>query len=282
MTCRFFIANDRFSLSTRVMLGGLFLFVSSFVFGFVSCKAPPKATPLSAEDAPAKPLPAIQSPLIQKREDYPEILKEHVKAIYQARSRTKSLALASQGKDWAEQCLKDADEEARRGEHGKPVNARLVASKAPCAYYHIVFTGLYYKIKIVGYQKGLRTMVSDAETVIALDPTIEDGGVYRVLGNIYLRSPSFSLKDTPVLRDLDKAKTYAENALAIAPNNPENLLLYGEILWERRAYDDALAAFKKSLTHLPRKGFYGKRERELIDENKNYLDRYKRNIADAK
>lgn len=179
------------------------------------------------------------------------IFKQQVIAVYQTKSRVKAIKRAETGRAWSEGCLGEGE--------------------AACLYYHMIFTGLYYKYRVVGYQEGLARMIEEAETLIALDASYEEGGVYRVLGNIYLSAPSFSLKKEPVLKDLARARRYAELALHYGPENPENLLLMGKILWEKGEKETARPYFEQSLARLPRKGFYKKRERELIKEVKNYL-----------
>lgn len=119
---------------------------------------------------------------------------------------------ASQGMNWADQCI--------RFEH------------AGCYFYRAVNTGLYYEVSPIGYQKGLNQMVRDCLRVLELEPGFENGGAYRILGNIYLKSPSFSFKKGAVLKDLEKAKKYAEKALLVASEDVENRFLMAEVLVE--------------------------------------------------
>ena len=248
----------------------------------VSCRASQSdRARYSSEEMLVKPVPAVHSPLIQRNRPYPDLLKRQVMAVYQAKNRLKAANRASRGKELAQECLKNIAKQERRQERERPFKESVLAYQAPCAYYHIVLTGLYYKYHVLGYQSGLASMVDEAQALIALDPSYEDGGVYRVLGSIYLNAPSFSFKPKAILKDLDTAYTYAQSALTLAPQNPENLLLLAKILWEKQNYIDAHRYFKASLERLPRKNAYQKRERELMKEAKRYLDELSEHLPSA-
>jgi hypothetical protein len=46
-------------------------------------------------------------------------------------------------------------------------------------------------------------------------------------------------------------------------------------LWEKKHYAEAIPYFEMSLARLPRKGYFQKRERDLIRENTEYLEKAK-------
>ncbi|HBF12086.1 MAG TPA: hypothetical protein DDW49_01640 [Deltaproteobacteria bacterium] len=116
---------------------------------------------------------------------------------------------------------------------------RRYSNEAGCYYYRAVARGLYLQAVPFKYQKKLRWMVSDAQKVLELDPRYEKGGAHRILGNIYLKVPSFSLKKEPITKDVDKAHTHAQKALEVNSKEKGNKLLIAEVLFEQENYDEA-------------------------------------------
>jgi len=113
---------------------------------------------------------------------------------------------------YSEKCLKTEPE--------KPI----------CLYYNVLNRGTYIKNRIPDYQKSLRPMVAHCETLINIDPNYENAGCYRILGNIYLKAPSFSLNPKNITRDTEKAKSYLREAVRLAPDYALNHLFLSRCL----------------------------------------------------
>jgi tetratricopeptide (TPR) repeat protein len=143
---------------------------------------------------------------------------ESFKKAQNAEFRSEIIEYTEEGMKWANTCVRSFPKDPQ------------------CYYYRAVHTGLYYKQVKLGYQKGLKQMVSDLDQVIKIDPSFDQGGAYRVLGNIYLKAPSFSLSKKSITGDLDKAYEYGKLALEIDSNHLGNRQLWGEILFEKKDY----------------------------------------------
>lgn len=137
------------------------------------------------------------------------------------------MAAARKGISWGEKCVE------------------LSPQEPGCYFYRAVNTGLYYEAAPLNYQKGLKKIIRDCQKVIALDPTYDGGGAYRILGNIYLKVPSFALSKKAIRKDVDLAARYAGEALAIDPKNSDNRLLWAEILMEQERFEEAAPLLKE-------------------------------------
>ncbi|MBU4485183.1 tetratricopeptide repeat protein [bacterium] len=139
-------------------------------------------------------------------------IKTNVDQIDKTDSRKDKIFLAKQSHELAEECvMKDPEE-------------------AACYYWRAVSTGLYYQSKVVGYQEGIKSIVSDCLKSIKLDPSYEHGGAYRILGKLYTELPAFAIRPNSVTRDLDLAEKYLSTATHIAPQYPENRIFLTETL----------------------------------------------------
>jgi len=137
-------------------------------------------------------------------------------------SRRDAKAHAERGMDLAERCLMSAPEEPG------------------CYYWRAVNTGLYYKVHIIGYQKGIRRMISDCKKVIELKPGYDHAGAYRILGEIYTQLPRTAGRPDSITRDLDLAEEYLRKAVRLAPSYPENHLALADTLFRNDRIKDAL------------------------------------------
>jgi len=141
--------------------------------------------------------------------------------------------LAKEGVDYAERCLMHAPE------------------NAGCYYWRAVNTGLYYKIRIVGYQRGIKQMIEDCKKVIAINPDYDHAGAYRMLGQIYTKLPQTGARPDSVTRDLPLAEKYLRKATQLAPDYPENYLALAEVLFEERKLAEAIAALSSARDMAP-------------------------------
>lgn len=101
---------------------------------------------------------------------------------------------------------------------------------AACLYFRVLNTGMYIQNHIPNYQKGLRQMVADCETLNEIQPDFEHAGGYRVLGNIYAKAPSFSLNPKNVTQDWDKSVQNLQSAVKLAPDYALNQLFLARSL----------------------------------------------------
>lgn len=131
---------------------------------------------------------------------------------------------------------------------------RAYPREAGCYYYRAVNTGLYYQTKIIRYQKGLKKMSRDLNKVIELDPSYDQGGAYRILGNMYLKVPSFAMSKKSITKDLDKALDYAKKAVSIHGQNLDNRLLMAEVLMEQEKHQEAISWLEGLLKDYPKAG----------------------------
>jgi tetratricopeptide (TPR) repeat protein len=140
---------------------------------------------------------------------------------YKAKSKQKDWAI--KGKAYARRCIGIAPDEAE------------------CYYWRAVNTGLYHQVKVRGYQKGIKQMISDCETAIRLGKgSYDHGGPYRIPGEIYTKLPETGGRPDSTVRDLDKALELLKRAVAIAPDYPENRIALAETLYKMDRFDEAL------------------------------------------
>ncbi len=154
--------------------------------------------------------------------------RDAAQSSIRADSRQSSKQFAEEGIEYAERCLMKAPEEAG------------------CFYWRAVNTGLYYKIHIIGYQKGIKRMLSDCNKVIALDPSYDHAGAYRIMGEIYTQLPQTGGRPDSITRDLDLAEKHLRKAVRVAPDYPENHLALAEVLLAKENTSEALKALSKA------------------------------------
>lgn len=113
----------------------------------------------------------------------------------------------------------------RAAQEGRVLAAECVAEQpqtAACYFYRAVLTGLYYQLRVIGYQQGLQAMIADAQQVLVLEPGYADGGAYRLLAEIYRLVPETNFRPDAITRDLERAAQYIAQAVAVAPAHFEN------------------------------------------------------------
>ncbi len=130
----------------------------------------------------------------------------------QSKKRAEKIAISKKGMDYAAQCV------------------NLKPKQAACYFYQALNTGLYYEARVFGYASGMVKIAQAAQQVTQLDPTFEQAGGYRILGQLYLKAPVFNIGSNEVTRDLDKSRDYLEQAVSLAPEYPENHLFLAETL----------------------------------------------------
>ena len=136
-------------------------------------------------------------------------------------SRKQMEKLAQDGIAASQECLARAPEEAG------------------CYYWRAVNTGLYYQAHVLGYQTGVKQMLSDAEKVIQLQPSYANAGAYRLLGQLYTELPQTSSRAENIVQDLSKAEQYLKQAIQLAPQYPENHLALAANLLKQERFTEA-------------------------------------------
>jgi tetratricopeptide (TPR) repeat protein len=147
--------------------------------------------------------------------------------------------------------------------------------KTICLYYNAINRGAYIKNHIINYQSALKAMVRNCKKVARLDPKFQQGGCYRVLGEIYAKAPSFSLNPQNITRDLDKSAEYLQEAVNLAPDYPLNRLFLARTL-QALGEDEKAAQQLKEFdqlegTNLDKEYPEWKKERENLAKKLNNL-----------
>lgn len=93
--------------------------------------------------------------------------------------------------------------------------------------------------------KRARDLLLAAEKI---DPTALNGSIYTSLGTLYYKVQGWPFG----FGDNDKAEKYLRKALAINPDGIDPNYFFGELLYERGRYDEALEALKKAQRAPPR------------------------------
>lgn len=111
-----------------------------------------------------------------------------------------------------------------------------------CYYWRAVNTGLYHSVKVVGYQRGIKQMISDCNAVIAMGRENYDyGGPWRIQGQIFTKLPETGGRPDSLTRDLNRALVYLRKAVEVAPDYPENRIALAEALYKEGEPDAARA-----------------------------------------
>lgn len=165
--------------------------------------------------------------------EFPSYAVDTESASDQLRAAEDAYRLASQAKTRGDQMGL-----AKKGMHYATRCQELAPKQAACYFYQALNTGLYYEAKVLGYPTAMVRIANAAEQVIALEPSYKDGGGYRILGQLFLKAPAFNLGNNEVTRNLEKSKSYLEQAVALVPDYPENHLFLAETLvameeWEK-------------------------------------------------
>lgn len=148
-------------------------------------------------------------------------------------NRGKARDLAEKGIAAAERCIAlDSDEPG-------------------CFYWRAVATGLYHRVHVIGYQRGVKRMIDDCRRVIDLDPAYDHAGAYRILGEIYTQLPQTGGRADSITRDLDLAEQYLREAITLAPEYPENHIALAKTLLEKENLPETTAAIRTARNLAP-------------------------------
>lgn len=102
-------------------------------------------------------------------------------------------------------------------------------------YYCAVNLGLLARKHILTAEKKVDEMIRELEVVTSLEESFDHAGGHRLLGLIYMRSPSW-----PFGRgDLDEALSHLKRVVDVAPDYPFNHLCLVEAYVKTKRYDEA-------------------------------------------
>lgn len=148
--------------------------------------------------------------------------------------RAEAKAAAESGMEYSERCIAAAPDEPG------------------CYYWRAVNTGLYYKIHVIGYQRGVKKMIADCQKVISKDPNYDHAGAYRMLGEIFTQLPATGGAADSIVRDLPKAEEYLRKAVQIADDYPENHIALAATLLAEDKFEESIAALTNARKLAPK------------------------------
>lgn len=93
-------------------------------------------------------------------------------------------------------------------------------------YYYGINTGLWATTETVGAKLDAPKMRDAEKKAAQLDPKFAHGGAYRALGALYTHAPPWPAS----FGDSGTGVDYMKKALQVAPDYPQNNLLYGDAL----------------------------------------------------
>ena len=128
---------------------------------------------------------------------------------------------------------------------------KLAPSDAGCYYWRAVNTGLYHKVWVLGYQRGVKKMIEDCNKVISLDSSYDHAGAYRILGQIYTQLPQTGGRPDSIIRDLPFAEKNLREAVRLSPDYPENHLALADTLFAEEKPVEAKEYLAKAKSLVP-------------------------------
>jgi tetratricopeptide (TPR) repeat protein len=111
--------------------------------------------------------------------------------------------------------------------------------------------------KFAAARAGVAGRVRDlAETVVAIDPALEEGGGYRILGRLHDQSPRIPFITGWVSKD--KALDYLRKSYALGPTNPVTWFFLGEAILdhEPRNAEEGRRLLRRCVETPPRADYY--------------------------
>lgn len=153
--------------------------------------------------------------------------KQEVELALQSINSDNQIIHAKKGLMWSQRCIEN------------------FPAESGCYYLRALARGLYHEKAPLNYQKGLKQIVADSQKLLQLDPSYENAGAYRILGNVYLKVPSFALSRKSITKDPEMALDFARKAFALFPNDTGNQLLLAEALIGNDLPKEALPLLKK-------------------------------------
>lgn len=176
-------------------------------------------------------------------------------ATMNAKSPKERLAHAKKGLEWGKKCVTSFPNEAA------------------CYYYRGLNQAFIVETTLLSFQKKLVAVVEDMQRAIRLNPKVDAGGPYRVIGNIYLKAPEFAVKKHAIVRDLDRALKYALQATSVDQQDVDNRLLLAEVHVARGKKDLATPLLAALVDDYPQKRPYTLKDRDRYRDIKRLYAR---------
>jgi len=183
------------------------------------------------------------------------------KAMRLAQTHAPSLSRAEMSWRLARICFYAAEQEKgsadkliwiARGELAAAVTIKDLPKRVEGYYYLAVLKGRRAQHSGIGF--SAMSLAKSVEELglksIALDPTFEDGGPYRLLAMLYAYAPPWPTS----IGDVDKALEFAERAVGVS-DYPMNHLVRAEVLAEADELDAAKVEVNKVLS-APKDGLW--------------------------
>jgi hypothetical protein len=176
-------------------------------------------------------------------DDRQKIFADRAEKVYQqAQKQFQAEGNASNAVQFAHACYDFADfatndgQRASLANQGIDVCRKILVSdskNAEAHYYLAMNLGQLARTKSMGALKLVKEMESEFQTALSLNKQIDFGGPARSLGLLYRDAPGWPMS----IGSKRKAKMYLQQALQIAPDFPENLLVMAEsdLKWSDRA-----------------------------------------------
>lgn len=132
-----------------------------------------------------------------------------------SRSSSQKRKLSLQGLHCADECLRKDN------------------NNTACFYYRAVNRGHILDLQLVPSAENIRKMIVDFKKVVEHEPRFDHAGALRALGEVYLQLPRLPLYGKDLTQDLELARHYADEAVRLAPEEPENTKLAEQIRKKR-------------------------------------------------
>lgn len=155
-------------------------------------------------------------------------------------------------------------EDARRGRAAAEAAVRRFPASGLAHYLAAYLAGLHAERDRLRGLALVRIIEREARIAADLDPGLDRGGPDRMLGELYLRAPSYPFS----VGDLEKAVRHYQRAVAIEPAAPENRIGLAEALLEDNKPGEACGELRALLAEMPappREGPVGKEAREMME-----------------
>ncbi len=165
---------------------------------------------------------------------------------------------------WAEANYRSANAETKlRALEALSTQAAALSRRYPDRAEALVWEGIILStyagakggLGALGLAKQAREKLQSA---MKIDPETLDGSAYTSLGTLYHKVPGFPLG----FGDDKKARAYLERALQISPEGIDPNYFYGEYLFDKGEYTQAIRHLDKALAAAPRPN------RQLADEGR--------------
>lgn len=199
----------------------------------------------------------------------------HFKGAFTGATEAEQKAAFDEGRRLGQDFVERVERElAGRGAAARLAKLRAVPHAASVYFWTAACWGQWALVrgKLAAAREGVAGKIRDlAETVIALDPELEEGGGYRVLGRLHHQSPRIPLLTGWVSKD--RALQYLRRSYDLAPQNLVTRYFLGEAILdhERQNAEVGRRLLKSCLDAPPRP--------EYLVEDRHYAEAARARLA---